>query len=64
LTSAKINFETGKVSKENLFDMRSVNGMPVYQFSTDRVLNLSDREIAVEVYKKKKQDLWIKVGLN
>ena len=64
LTSSKINFETGELSKENLFDMRKVNGIPVYQFSTDRVLNLSQSQIAVEVYKKKKQDVWIKVGLN
>ena len=64
LTSSKINFETGEVTKENLFDMKKVNGIPVYQFTTDRVLNLSESEIAVEVYKKKKEDVWIKVKLN
>lgn len=64
LTSSKINLETGEVSKENLFDLRNVNGMKVYQFATRRVVNLSEREIAVEVHKKQKEDIWIKVGLN
>ena len=64
LTSSKINYETGQVSKESLFDLRNVNGTEVYQFATGRVINLSDEKIAIEVYKKKNEDIWIKVGLN
>jgi len=64
MTSAKINSETGELSKEHLFNMRDVNGVEVYQFTTSRVVNISDDTIAVEVYKKKKEDIWIRVGLN
>ena len=64
MTCAKIDSETGELSKEYLFDMRDVNGVEVYQFTTSRVVNISDDTIAVEVYKKKKEDIWIRVGLN
>lgn len=64
LTSTKINYETGAVSKENLFDLRDVEGIEAFQFATGRIINLTDDEIAVEVYKKKKEDIWIIVGLN
>ena len=64
LTSTKINYATGAVSKENLFDLRKVEGIEAFQFATGRIINLTDDEIAVEVYKKKKEDIWIRVGLN
>jgi hypothetical protein len=61
LTSFKIDDETGNVSKENLFDLRDVKGTSVSQFNTNRVVSTSDNEFVVEVYKKGKEDLLIKI---
>lgn len=63
LTSFKIDDATGKVSKENLFDLRDVKGVNVYQFNTDRVVHTSENEVVVEVYKKGKQDILIKIKI-
>ena len=63
LTSAKLDYETGKYSKERLFDFRNVKGMEVFQFATHRIVHLAENEIAIEFYKKKKEDVWIRVGL-
>lgn len=62
-TSAKLNYTTGAYTKERLFDFRNVKGMEVYQFTTDRIVHLAENEIAIEFYKKKKEDVWIRVGL-
>jgi len=64
LMSTKINNGSGRSTKESLFNLRDVNGIEVFQFDTDRVVQISDHEIAVEVYKKKKEDIWIRVKLN
>jgi len=61
LTSYKINDETGKVSKENLFDLRDVKGFKAYQFYTDRVVHTSGNRFLIEVYKKQKEDILIKI---
>ena len=41
-----------------------VNEMSLYQFNTGRIVELSDNEFAVEFYKKKKEDVMVKVTLN
>jgi hypothetical protein len=61
LTSFKIDDETGDVTKENLFDLRDVKGIGVRQFNTDRIVHTSDNEFVVEVYKKGKEDILIKI---
>jgi hypothetical protein len=63
LTSFKIDDATGNVSKENLFDLRDVKGVNVYQFNTDRIVHTSENEVVVEVYKKGKQDILIKIKI-
>lgn len=63
LTSAKIEHGSGISSKHSLFDVRDVKGIEADQFETNRIVQLSDNEIAVEVYKKKKEDIWIRVKL-
>ena len=63
LTTYKINDANGTVSKMSIFDMRDVQGTELYQFMTDRILPLSNNEFVVEVYKKKKEDILIKVTL-
>ncbi|PCJ83273.1 MAG: hypothetical protein COA57_11575, partial [Flavobacteriales bacterium] len=64
LTAYKVNDETGAVSKASLFDTRNVNGMPVYQFEINRISKTKDDEIIVEFYKKKKQDIFLRVNIN
>lgn len=62
LTSYKINDETGDVSKGSIFDTRNVKPkFAVYQFSNNRVIKTAENEFLVEVYKKKKEDVLIKV---
>lgn len=63
ITAYKVNDETGAVSKHSLFDTRNVNGMEVYQFTTNRIIKTSASAFAIEFYKKKKQDVYIKVDL-
>ena len=63
LTAYKISDAKGAVSKLSLFDMRDLQGTEVYQFMTDRILPLSGNEFVIELYKKQKEDLLIKVSL-
>jgi len=61
LTAYEINDEDGKVQKYSILDIRDVQGMEVYQFSTDRILPTSPNQFVLEVYKKKKEDILIQV---
>ncbi len=61
LTAYEINDEDGKVNKYSILDLRDVQGMEVYQFSTDRILPTSPNQFVLEVYKKKKEDILIQV---
>jgi hypothetical protein len=63
LTAYKIDDSSGAVSKLSLFDMKNVNGIPVYQFSTDRIIQASDEEVLLELYKKKKEDIMIRIAI-
>ena len=61
LTAYEVNDADGKVTKYSLLDLRNVQGMEVYQFSTDRILPTSPNTFVLEVYKKKKEDILIEV---
>ena len=60
-TAYKINHKSGEVEKVSLFDTRDVKGIDVFQFQVDRIVQISPTEFVVEVYKKKKEDILIKV---
>jgi hypothetical protein len=65
LTAYKINDETGKVSKSSVVDLKlaPVKGnkpMPIYQFSTGRIIETS-KGMVFEVYKKGKEDVMVHV---
>jgi hypothetical protein len=62
LTAYKINDASGDVSKLSLFDLRDVKGIPVFQFNTSRIVQSSEKELIVELYKKKKQDILIRIN--
>ncbi len=65
LTAYKVEEETGKVTKVSIFDTKKIKtGQKVYQFSPERILPLVDsEEFIIEFYKKKKEDIMIKVKL-
>jgi len=63
LTAYKVNDETGEVAKLSLFDLRDLKGYSVTQFNTDRIVQKSESEILVELYKKKKQDILLSIKI-
>lgn len=64
LTSYKINDASGSVSKGSVFDSRNLdNDTKAHQFNTNRILKTSEDTFIVEVYKKKKEDVLIKVEI-
>ncbi len=63
LTAYKVNDTSGDVSKISILNVREVPQVAskeLYQFSVNRILNLSDKEFVVEFYKKKKEDVLVK----
>jgi len=64
LTAMKINDETGEAVKGSILDFRKIKGgIVAYQFNTDRIVKIKDNEFFVEVYKKKKEDVFLKVEM-
>ena len=65
LTSFKINDATGAISKGSILDTREVTDkMEVYQFSNNRIVKTTEDQFVLEVYKKSKEDVLIKVDIN
>lgn len=63
-TSYKINDTNGAVTKGSVFDTRNLtDDFNAHQFSTNRVIKTSDSEFIVEVYKKKKEDVLVKISV-
>lgn len=63
LTAVKISDSDGALSKGSILNARDVEDFKIYQFSTDRIVKTSDSSFLLEVYKKKKEDIVIKVDL-
>ncbi len=61
LASYSVNDNSGLVGKSYFFDMKNVNGMPVSQLYVDRIVGTDDGNYIVEVYKKDKQDILIRL---
>jgi hypothetical protein len=62
LTAVKINNETGAHEKGSIMDFRNIKGgFVAYQFNTDRIVKIKDNEFFTEVYKKKKEDIFLKI---
>jgi len=64
LTAYKIDDDNGFVNKYSIFDTRNVNEIEVFQFGKERVLQTEQNTFVVEFYKKKKEDIFIKVKLH
>lgn len=63
LTAYKVNDASGAVSKIQLTDTRNVNGMEVYQFAPYRIMATDVNTVVFEAYKKKKEDILVKIEL-
>ena len=63
LTGFKVDNASGELEKVSIFDITDVNGIALHQFATYRIVQLSDNEFALESYKKKKEDVMVKVTL-
>ncbi len=63
LTAYKIDDKTGNYTKHTIYNSLKVNGITTYQFQTNRILKASDKAMLVEVYKKDKEDIMIKMEL-
>lgn len=63
LTGFRLDRETGNVEKISILNTRNAKGIALYQFHTGRIVKISDTEFAVECYKKKKEDVMIKVTM-
>ncbi|MEO8233976.1 MAG: hypothetical protein ABI549_01060 [Flavobacterium sp.] len=64
LTAVKISDSDGALTKGSILDSREVEDFKIYQFSTNRIVKTTENSFLLEVYKKKKEDIMIKVNLN
>ncbi|MEI8203942.1 MAG: hypothetical protein WCH34_13060 [Bacteroidota bacterium] len=63
LTAYRVDDASGETKKFSLFDITDVKNMEVYQFSTNRILPSAANAFVIEFYKKKKEDIYIKVTM-
>lgn len=61
LTAYQVNDKTGEVTKVSLLDTRNVNGMEVFQFAPYRMMATDVNTLVFEAYKKKKEDILVKI---
>ena len=57
----RINLEDASHEYLTLFSLRQIDEIPVYQFNLWRMVPITDREFAVEMYIKGKQDMMFKI---
>jgi hypothetical protein len=63
LTAYKVDYLSGDVKRISLLDSRNIKEMKMYQFTLSRISSVVLDEFVFEVYKKKKEDVLIKVEL-
>ncbi len=63
LTAYIVDDERGEVTKEAILDMADARGIKLYQFATHKIIMISDTEFLFESYKKKKEDVMVKISL-
>lgn len=63
LTAVKITDAEGGLTKGSILNSRDVEDFKIYQFATNRIVKTSDSSFLLEVYKKQKEDIMIKVDL-
>jgi hypothetical protein len=63
LTAYSINNATGLVTKTAILNTREVEGVEIFQFAPHRIVRTSPVEFVFEAYKKKKEDILVKVKI-
>ncbi len=63
LTAYILDDERGEVTKESILDMKNVKGTKLYQFAPSRIVALANDEFLFESYKKKKEDVMVKISI-
>ena len=63
LTAYKIDDASGDVTKLSLFDMRDLKGEKVSNFRNDYILQRKDNEMFLELNKKKKENLMLRITI-
>jgi len=63
LVAYRVADKTGEVTKHRILDMKSVNGHKVDHLSMNRLFQVSEKELIMEVYKKNKEDVILKIEL-
>lgn len=63
LTAMAIDDSTGAGTKLSIFDSTDVNGTELFQVGVDRIIPISDTTFVMEAYKKKKEDVLVRVTL-
>ncbi len=61
LTAYKVSKSNGQSDKIILLDTKDYNGKAVYRLAAERIVEASATEIAFEAYKKKNEDIVIKI---
>jgi hypothetical protein len=64
LTAVKISDSDGTLKKGSILNAREVEDFGIYQFATGRVFKTGEGSFMLEAYKKKKEDIMVKVTLN
>jgi len=63
LTAYKIDDATGKIDKHSILDLTNIKGIKAYQFNVTRIFEAIDKTFMLEVYKKDKEDIMVKMEL-
>jgi len=64
LTCVKINDTDGTITKGSIIDIREIEDFNLHQINMDRVFKSSENSFMMEAYKKKKEDIMLKINLN
>lgn len=63
LTAVKISDADGKVTKATIFNATDMEDFNMSEFSTDRIIKTNENSFLLEVYKKKSEDILVKIEL-
>src|SRR3989338_4600239 len=63
LTGFKVDKASGEAEKVSLFDTRDAKGIELFQFNTDRIVKINNKQFSIECYKKKKEDVMVTVTM-
>lgn len=64
LTGCKIDDESGETTKLAILNTTNIEGQNIYKFRIDRLVDINSKAFIFDVYKKKKEDILIKVSLD